>query len=708
MCKSKSYTGIDCFRFMAALLIIAIHTSPLASFNEMADFILTRVVARVAVPFFLMTSGFFLISRYTRNADRLIAFIKNTALIYGAAILIYIPVNIYNGYFRMDNLVPNIIKDIVFDGTMYHLWYLPASAIGAVIAWYLVKKAGYKKALMVSVILYLIGMFGDSWYGIAEKVSVLKSFYGFVFQITDYTRNGIFFVPVFMILGGLIADNNYKFSFKKSILGFFMSFAFMFVEAMMLHHYKLQRHDSMYIFLLPCMFFLFNAVLHFRGKRYVWLRTSSLIIYIIHPMIIVAIRLFSKIMHLQELLVENSIVHYIMVCLLSVIFGISVTILWNKYKPGKPKHISGTDRTYLEINLDNLEHNVKVLRKAMMQNCELMAVVKTEAYGHGAFEISTHLNKMGVRAFAVATIDEGIKLRKYGIDGDILILGYTNIQRASELKKYDLTQTLGDYDYAKALNNQGIIVKVHIKIDTGMHRLGISADDFVKVKRVFSMRNIKVCGIFTHLCCSDSLEEDDVLFTRRQIDRFYGLIDVLEGSGITIPKLHIQSSYGLLNYPYLKCDYIRVGIALYGVLSSPNHKTKLELDLRPVLSLKSKVVLIRSVKEGDSVGYGRNFIAEHDSRIAILPVGYGDGYPRSLSMENSSIIINRKRVPVIGRICMDSLVVDITDAGEVSVGDTAILIGMDECGGLPAPDVAESYGSISNELLCRMGARMPV
>ena len=708
MCKSKSYTGIDCFRFIAALLIIAIHTSPLASFNEMADFILTRVIARVAVPFFLMTSGFFLISRYTRNADKLIAFIKNTVLIYGAAILIYIPVNIYNGYFRMDNLVPNIIKDIVFDGTMYHLWYLPASAIGAVIAWYLVKKAGYKKALMVSVILYLIGMFGDSWYGIAEKVSVLKSFYGFVFQITDYTRNGIFFVPVFMILGGLIADNNYKFSFKKSILGFFMSFAFMFVEAMMLHHYKLQRHDSMYIFLLPCMFFLFNSVLHFRGKRYVWLRTSSLIIYIIHSMMIVAIRLFSKILHLQELLVENSIVHYIMVCLLSVIFGITLTILWNKYKPVKPKHISGTDRTYLEINLDNLEHNVKVLRKAMMQNCELMAVVKTEAYGHGAFEIATHLNKMGVRAFAVATIDEGIKLRKYGIDGDILILGYTSIQRASELKKYDLTQTLGDYDYAKALNNQGIIVKVHIKIDTGMHRLGIPADDYVKVKRVFSMRNIKVCGIFTHLCCSDSLEEEEVLFTKSQIDRFYGLIDVLEGSGITIPKLHIQSSYGLLNYPYLKCDYIRVGIALYGVLSSPNHKTKLELDLRPVLSLKSKVVLIRSVKEGDSIGYGRSFTAERDSRIAILPVGYGDGYPRSLSMENSSIIINRQRVPVIGCICMDSLVVDITDAGDVSVGDTAILIGMDECGGLTAPDVAESYGSISNELLCRMGARLPI
>lgn len=708
MCKNKSYTGIDCFRFAAALLIIAIHTSPLASFNETADFILTRIIARVAVPFFLMTSGFFLISRYTRNADRLISFIKSTALIYGAAILIYIPVNIYNGYFRMDNLIPNIIKDIVFDGTMYHLWYLPASAIGAVIAWYLVKKVGYKKALAVSVMLYLIGLFGDSWYGISENVSVLNSFYGFVFQITDYTRNGIFFAPVFLILGGLIADNNYKFSFKKSILGFFISFAFMFMEAMMLHHYKLQRHDSMYIFLLPCMFFFFNAVLHFRGKRSVWLRTSSLIIYIIHPMMIVAIRMFSKLLHLQKLFVENSIVHYIMVCLSSVIFGIAVTMLWNRYKSGKSKHISDTDRTYLEINLDNLEHNVKVLRKAMMQNCELMAVVKTEAYGHGAFEISTHLNRMGVRAFAVATIDEGIKLRKYGIHGDILILGYTSIWRASELKKYDLTQTLADYDYAKALNKQGIIVKAHIKIDTGMHRLGISVDDFVKVKRVFSMRNLKVCGIFTHLCCSDSLEEDDVLFTENQIDRFYELIDILKGSGIAIPKLHIQSSYGLLNYPHLKCDYVRTGIAMYGVLSSPNHKTKLKLDLRPVLSLKSKVVLIRSVKKGDSVGYGRSFIAGRDSRIAILPAGYGDGFPRSLSMGNGSVIINGHRVPVIGCICMDSLAVDITDAGDVAIGDTATLIGMDECGGLSASDVAESYGSISNELLCRMGVRLPV
>ena len=203
MTENKNYAGIDYFRFIAALLIVAIHTSPLASLSETGDFMLTRIIARVAVPFFLMTSGFFLISRYTYGTEKLGAFVKNAALIYGTAILIYIPINIYNGYFKMDNLLPNIIKDIVFDGTLYHLWYLPASIIGAAIAWYLVKKLNYPKALMVASVLYLIGLFGDSYYGITEKISCLNSLYTYIFQVTDYTRNGIFFAPIFLNLVGL-------------------------------------------------------------------------------------------------------------------------------------------------------------------------------------------------------------------------------------------------------------------------------------------------------------------------------------------------------------------------------------------------------------------------------------------------------------------------------------------------------------------------
>lgn len=258
--------------------------------------------------------------------------------------------------------------------------------------------------------------------------------------MTDYTRNGIFFAPIFFILGGFIADNRPQITFGKSFLGFAISLALMLGEAMILHHFDLQRHDSMYVFLLPCMYFLFIVILHFKGKRLVSLRTASLIIYIIHPMMIVVIRLFSKLLHIQKLFVENSIVHYFAVCLTSVVFSVVLTTMWNKYKPKKAKHTADTDRAYLEIDLNNLEHNVKVLKRAMPQKCELMAVVKAEAYGHGLYEIATHLNKIGVKAFAVATIDEGIKLRQYGVLGEILILGYTAPARAKELRKYDLTQ----------------------------------------------------------------------------------------------------------------------------------------------------------------------------------------------------------------------------------------------------------------------------
>lgn len=708
MTKNESYSGIDYFRFIAALLIVAIHTSPLSSFSETGNFIFTRIVSRVAVPFFFMTSGFFLISRYTCNAEKLEAFIKKTTLIYGVAILLYIPINVYNGYFKMDNLLPNIIKDIVFDGTLYHLWYLPASIIGAAIAWYLVKKLNYPKALMVASVLYLIGLFGDSYYGITEKISCLNSLYTYIFQVTDYTRNGIFFAPIFFILGGFIADNRPQITFGKSFLGFAISLALMLGEAMILHHFDLQRHDSMYVFLLPCMYFLFIVILHFKGKRLVSLRTASLIIYIIHPMMIVVIRLFSKLLHIQKLFVENSIVHYFAVCLTSVVFSVVLTAMWNKYKPKKAKHTADTDRAYLEIDLNNLEHNVKVLKRAMLQKCELMAVVKAEAYGHGLYEIATHLNKIGVKAFAVATIDEGIKLRQYGVLGEILILGYTAPARAKELRKYDLTQTLIDYKYALLLDKQGYDVMTHIKVDTGMHRLGFDAKDIEIISAVFSMKHIKVSGIYTHLCAADSVDEKDIFFTNVQIESFYNLLNQLKEKGITIPKIHIQSSYGLLNYPELKCDYVRVGVSLYGVLSSPNDRTKLHLDLRPVLSLKSRVILLREIKKGESVGYSRSFVANRDSLIASLPVGYADGYPRNLSCGKSYVLINGHQAPVVGKICMDQLAVDVTDIPNVKTGSIATLIGKDGKEEITAPMVAESAESITNELLSRMGHRLNI
>ncbi len=274
------------------------------------------------------------------------------------------------------------------------------------------------------------------------------------------------------------------------------------------------------------------------------------------------------------------------------------------------------------------------------------------------------------------------------------------------MKKYDLMQTLIDRSYAEELDRQGVRIRAHIKIDTGMHRLGEPAGKTDGVKRMFELEHIDVCGMFTHLSCADRLEEEDVAFTRKQIERFYALVDELRADGVRIPKLHIQSSYGLLNYPELRCDYVRAGIALFGVPSSPGEDTIVHLDLRPVLSLKSKVVLIRSLKKGECVGYGREFIAERDSRIAMVPAGYADGYPRGLSCGKGNVRINDCLAPVIGRVCMDQLAVDITDAGGVEVGDTVVLIGGEMGEGASAPELAGRCGSISNELLSRLGTRV--
>ncbi|MCY6371197.1 serine racemase VanT catalytic subunit [Clostridium ganghwense] len=709
MKKQETYTGIDYFRIIVAFLIVANHTSPLSTYSETADFILTRIIARIAVPFFFMTSGFFLISKYSHNTNKLKTFIKRTTLIYCVAIAIYIPLNIYNKYFTMDNLLPNIVKDIVFDGTLYHLWYLPAAIIGAAIAWFFVKKIGLKWALGITAFLYVVGIFGDSYYGVAEQIPVLKSFYGYLFELFDYTRNGIFFAPVFFVLGGIISNKTIHTSLKNNFIGFAITFSLMIAEGVFLHNLDLQRHDSMYIMLVPCMFFLFSVLTFWKGHRVSTLRTSAMIIYIIHPMMIVAVRMVAKILGLQAFLIDNSLIHFIAVSIVSVTVSILFLIL-QKHIKVKRRTTSklDLDRSWIEVDLDNLRHNVDVLQKAMPTDCELMAVIKAEAYGHGSIAVSSCLNQIGIKAFAVATIDEGIELRKYGIQGIILILGYTSPTRAKELHKYDLTQTVIDFNYAVSLNKQGYDIKVHIKIDTGMHRLGFSKNDVLKVVRIFKAKHLNVCGIYTHLCVADSLDTEDVHFTHIQIKTFYALLEELSKKDIKLPKIHIQSSYGLLNYPEIDCDYARIGIALYGILSSYGDETKLKLDLRPVLSLKSQVVLIREINEGESVGYARAFIAKRDSRIAVLPIGYADGFPRNLSCGNGNVLIHGYRVPIIGRICMDQLIVDITDVPNVNIGDTATLIGKDGQAEICVTEVAENVDSITNELLSRMGSRLKI
>ena len=697
MSRERYDTGIDWLRLAAAILVIAIHTSPLADFSETGDFILTRILARIAVPFFFITSGYFLLSRYHDSDRKLRHFLKKTGWIYGASILLYLPLNFRNGYFSQSQLLPELLKDLIFDGTMYHLWYLPASMLGMLIAWKLVEKLDFSKGLVMALLLYLVGLFGDSYYVVVEKLPLLKAFYDRLFELFDYTRNGLFFAPVFLILGGFIADERRKLSSVEAGVGFLISLGLLLAEALFLHRHGFQRHDSMYVFLLPAMYFLFHLILLWKGRRIPLLRPASLVVYLIHPLVIAAVWRFSS---------QNSLFHFGLVCLLSLLFSFAMAALWLRFSFKKP-HNPEKDRAYIELNLANLTHNVSVLKAALPANAELMGVVKREAYGHGSYAVATHLEKTGVKAFAVATIDEGIALRRYGIRGEILILGFTDVRRAKELKTYRLTQTLIDFPYAEKLNRQKIPVSVHIAIDSGMHRLGLDTDDLEGVQKLFQMKHLHIQGIFTHLCCADSRKPEDISFTRKQIRSFYGLISQMETAGLPIPKIHLQSSYGLLNYPDLPCDYVRAGISLYGVFSSPDDRTLLQPKLRPVLALKAKVVLIREISRGETVGYGRTFRAERNSRIAILPIGYGDGLPRNLSGK-AMVRISTHLLPVIGRICMDQLAIDLTGADDVSVGDTAILIDNAENSHLLAPNVAALSGSISNELLCRLGARLPV
>lgn len=321
MSGKKYYAGIDYFRIIASLLVIAIHTSPLKSFSETADFFLTGVAARVAVPFFFMASGFFLLSGYAENTEKLKCFVKKTAVIYMISTLIYIPVNIYKGYFSKENIIPEIIQDIVFDGMMYHLWYLPASIIGAGIAWYLLKKSGFKTSFVITGILYVIGVLGDSYLGIMRQIPVFSYFYRLIFQVCDYTRNGIFLAPVFLLLGGYLADGRHILSFRKSLYGFLISFGLMTVEAGLLCPFEVTHHNNMYFFLLPCMYFLFSVVLYWEGKCPAGLKSVSLFIYIIHPMIVL-IRPAAKQLHVQSLMVENSLMFYAVVCTLTVLISI--------------------------------------------------------------------------------------------------------------------------------------------------------------------------------------------------------------------------------------------------------------------------------------------------------------------------------------------------------------------------------------------------
>ncbi len=367
-------------------------------------------------------------------------------------------------------------------------------------------------------------------------------------------------------------------------------------------------------------------------------------------------------------------------------------------------------RAWIELDLKSLRHNVGLIRSLLRPGTGLIAVVKSDALGHKARIVAPCMQELGVDFFAVATLNEAIELREAGITGSILILGHTDPMFLPELLEYRITQTLIDQDHAllldRAAAKAGRRPEAHLKIDTGMHRLGIDARTPAEAAGMFALKNLNITGVYTHLAATDSIAPQDIAYTEMQIDAFYKLIHALKERGVRVPLTHMQNTYGLINYPDITCDRVRVGAMLYGMGSREPQKSSVVLDLRPVLSLRAKITTTRTLAEGECFGYGMMFRAERKSRIAILPLGYTEGIPRKLACGKGTAIVKGIRVPIAGLVCMDQLALDVTEVPQVNAGDVATFIGRDGDLENEIVDVANAAETLHAEIYCRLGRRL--
>jgi serine/alanine racemase len=584
------------------------------------------------------------------------------------------------------------------------LWYLPAVMLGVILVWALLRYAGLWVATVASGVLYVVGLLGDSYYGFAESVAFLKSFLDGVFAVSNYTRNGLFFAPLFLLVGVWAARLQKKMARGTALAGFLAFFAVMLAEGLLLHRTGVQRHDSMYIALPFCVFFLFSWLLAVRGESSKILRDASLVIYIIHPLLIVLIRGAAKPLGLTGLMVDNSVVHYLLVCVAAAVAAVLCALVAEHFARKKTLQQKG-NRAWVQVNMAALTHNVGTLRGLLPEKCALMPALKADAYGLGVRQIGGALQKMGVSSFCVATLQEGIELRKNGLRGEILVLGYTPPKDAVLLRRYRLMQTVVDYAYAQQLQKQGGRAAVHVKIDTGMNRLGERVERLKEIEEIFAMKNLDVKGVYTQLGACDSREEDDVAFTMEQIRAFWKNAEMLRSKGIAVPAPHIQCSYGILNYPQTKCAYVRPGLAVYGIIDERACRNTAPL-LKVIFELKAQIALVKEVRKGERIGYGKTGIAREDMRIAVITIGYGDGLPRNLSNGVGGVLVGGEYAPVVGNICMDQAMVDISHIENVQPGDTATLIGHDGGKNISVCEFARQAGTIPNEIVSRFGKRL--
>ncbi|MDL2294387.1 serine racemase VanT catalytic subunit [Ruminococcaceae bacterium OttesenSCG-928-D13] len=727
MRTKDSYIGIDRFRLVAALMVVAIHTGPLLSFGETADLLFTRVLCRLGVPFFFAATGFFLLGRYAEDRHAPVAplrrFVVKTALVYLGAIALYLPVNLYAGHFDSEQPVGHLLKLVLVDGTMYHLWYLPAVIVGVVLAWALLKMTSFRVTMGVAVALYAVGLLGDSYYAFTAASPPLKALYDGIFAVSSYTRNGLFYAPLFLMVGVGAARRPAPARRGPALASFALCLGLMLAEGLLVHSFGAPRHDSMYLMLPFCLWFLFRWLLNFNGPSSEIVRNVALLVYILHPMVIILVRGGAKTVKLTALLVDNSLVHYLVVSVAS--FAAAALLVWlgGRLNPKSPRRWAGKSdgqppmttrgwaanwaksRAWVEVDLAALRHNVALLRRLLPAGCKLMPAVKGDAYGCGAVPVARELGRMGVDALCVASLAEGAELRAHGVRGEILVLGYTPPECAGELRRHRLAQTAVDAAHAEALGATGVSLDIHLKVDTGMHRLGEPADNIDAIAGMFAHKNLRVCGVYTQLAASDSRLPEDAAFTNRQISRFWAMAAALEARGIAVPAPHIQCSYGIINYPTAGCAFARPGLAMYGLIDEA-HCVPARPDFRPVFGVKARVALVKAVPAGQRVGYGTEHIAKIDMTVAVITIGYGDGLPRALSRGAGGVLVGGCYAPVTGVICMDQTIVDVTAIPGVEAGDEAVLVGRQDAAEITASQLAEWAGTIPNELASRLGRRL--
>lgn len=366
-------------------------------------------------------------------------------------------------------------------------------------------------------------------------------------------------------------------------------------------------------------------------------------------------------------------------------------------------------RVYAKIDLDAVAWNMERMKKNLKEGTEMVAVIKTDGYGHGAVQVASMLESYDyVWGYAVATLDEAVVLRAAEIQKPILVLGCIFPDQYWEMLKYEIRMNVYTKEMAEAISalavEKGEQAYVHIKLDTGMARLGFSAEEssIEEIKEIAELPNLVLEGVFTHFAKAD---EEDKTFTMMQLEKFEWMTQRLEEEGVTFPYVHASNSAGIIDVRRADYNLVRAGIAIYGLYPS-EEVDKEKVQLKPALSLKSHIAFVKDIPAGTPVSYGGDFVSEHQMRIATIPIGYGDGYPRSLS-DTGYVLIRGKKAPIIGRICMDQFMVDVSDIPEVKFGDKVTLIGRDQEEYLPVEKLSELSGRFNYEFVCDLGKRIP-